>query len=123
MTDPRASTALRHLPLGDAPPSRLAWSVHSPDPSGRLQLPAAAVELLGTGPAHARVLDGVLVLREIDGPGRRIGIDRRGRLYVPVWLRRPALVVVADPAHSVVVIADVGVLDPVGERLLRAVRA
>lgn len=123
MTDPRASTALRSLPVDDAPLSRLAWTVLSPDPSGRVQLPAAVVDLLGTGPSHARVVDGVLVLSEIEGPGRRIGVDRRGRLYLPVWLRRSALVVLADPGHRVVVVADVAVLDAVGERLLWAVRA
>jgi hypothetical protein len=81
------------------------------------------VDLLGTGFTHARVVDGVLVLGEVEGPGRRIGIDRRGRLYVPVWLRRPALVVVADRGDGVVVLADVAVLHAVGERLLRAVGA
>ena len=123
MTDPRTSTALRHLPLDDPPPNRLVWSVVSPDPSGRVQFPAEVVDLLGTGPRHARVVDGVLVLDHVEGPGRHIGIDKRGRLYVPVWLRRPALVVVADPGDGVVVLADVAVLYAVGERLLRAVGA
>lgn len=68
-------------------------------------------------------MDGVLVLGEVKGPGRRIGIDRRGRLYVPVWLRRSALVAVADPHDGVVVLADIGVLDPIGEQLLRGVLA
>jgi hypothetical protein len=81
------------------------------------------VDLLGTGRAYARVVDGVLVLSEAEGPGRRIGIDRRGRCYMPVWLRRPALVVVADLSDGAVVIADVAVLATVGERLLQAVRA
>jgi len=123
MTDPRTSTALRHLPLDGSPPSSLVWSVVSPDPSGRVQLPPAVVDVLGTGRVHARVMDGGLVLGVAEGPGRRIGIDRRGRLYVPVWLRRPALMVVADPGLGVVVLADVVVFDAVAERLLRADRA
>lgn len=79
--------------------------------------------MLGTGPWHARVVDGVLVLGQVEGPGRHVGIDERGRLYVPVWLRLPALVVVADPGDGVVVLADVAVLYAVGERLLLAVGA
>lgn len=122
MTDPRISAALRHLPLDAPPPNGLVWSVVSPDPTGRVQLPAAVADLLGTGPARARVIDGVLVLGELEGPGPCIGIDRRGRLYLPVWLRRPALVVVADAGRGVVVLADVAVLDAVGERLLQGVR-
>jgi hypothetical protein len=91
MTDPRTSTALHHLPLHDPPPNRLVWSIVLPDPSGPVQVPAEVVDLLGTGPRQARVVDGVSVLGPAGGPGRHVGIDKRGRLYVPVWLRRRAV--------------------------------
>jgi len=32
MTDPRARGVLRHLPLGDPPPSWWTWAVVTPDP-------------------------------------------------------------------------------------------
>ena len=63
MTDPRASTALRHLSLDAAPASRLAWSVAlarsewtGPAPGRRGRRPSAPA------PLSARVVDGVLVL-------------------------------------------------------------
>jgi len=123
MTDRRASTALTHLRLDDPLPPRLMWAILSPDPSGRVQLSAAVARALGSNVVRARAVDGVLVLGRAAGEGgRHLGIDRRGRLYVPAWLRRPALVAVADPADGVVVVADVAVLDAVGDRLLQAGR-
>ena len=123
MTDPRASSALAHLPLDEAPPTRWAFAIVAPDPSGRVQLPSAALDALATGPGRARMAGGVLVLGRGDGAGRPIGIDRRGRCYLPVWVRQPAVLVATDAATGVVLVADAAVLDPIGDRLARAAGA
>lgn len=52
-------------------------------------------------------------------------IDGRGRLYVPVWLRRspvPWLLVGTRAAASIVVVAPASVLDGLGDRLLDGAR-
>lgn len=123
MTDPRASTALRHLALDDPRPGRWRWSVLEPEASGRVRLPAPALEVLGERPAvWAQIHGEVLLLGTDQGPGSRVGVDRRGRLYLPVWLRRPAVLVAAIPVEGLVLVADAALLDPVGERLLAEVR-
>ena len=123
MTDPRISTALQHLPLDDPSPNRLVWSVVSPDPSGRVQLPAEVVDLLGAGPRHASVVDGVLVLGRVEGPvvtsASTSGPPLPTRLAPTTGPRGRS----PTRRDGVVVVADVAVLDAVGERLLRAVGA
>lgn len=123
MTDPRASTALRHLHLDDPPPGCWRWAVLEPEPSGRARLPPAALEVLSDGPSlRARVHGQALLLSANHGPGRRIGVDCRGRLYLPVWLRRPAVAVATSSAEGLVLVVDAVLLDPVGDRLLAEVR-
>lgn len=118
MTDPRASTALRYLPLDDPPSGRWHWAIIEPEPSGRVRLPAPAIEVLGGRSVLARIRGEVLVLGPDEGPGCRVGIDRRGRLYLPVWLRRPAVLVATTPAERLVIVVDAAALDPVGDRLI-----
>lgn len=118
MTDPRASTALSHLPLDDPPPGRWQWAVLEPEASGRVRLPTAAFQVLDGMPAWARIHGEVLVLGTDCARGRRVGVDQRGRLYLPVWLRRAAVVVATAPAEGLVLVTDAVVLDAVGDRLL-----
>lgn len=57
----------------------------------------------------------------VEGRGRRITVDRRGRLYVPAWLRQGArtwLLVGTQAAASIVVVAPRSLLDGLGDRLL-----
>jgi hypothetical protein len=123
MTDPRTSTALRSLSLDDPPQGRWRWAVAEPERSGRVRLPAHAVGVLGEAPAvWARIHGDALQLSPEAGRGRRIGIDGRGRLYLPVWLRRPAVLVATAPAHGLVLAVDAALIDPVADRLLAEVQ-
>ena len=55
------------------------------------------------------------------GNGRRLTIDRRGRLYVPAWVRRgdiASLIVGTRNVDQTVVIIATSVLDHVGDDLI-----
>jgi hypothetical protein len=94
------------------------------EPSGRLRLPIEACRALGASPGARAAARGVchptvLVLRSTGG-GRSLTIDGRGRLYVPVWLRRghaTHLVVGTQPATSTVAVARTSLLDALGDQL------
>ena len=62
----------------------------------------------------------VLALRA-DGIGRAVRLDRRGRLYLPGWLRQVAgaavVVSARQPEPTTVVVAPCGVLDGLVEAL------
>ena len=126
MHDPRTSTALRQLAdLSTTPgPSAWVWAVARPDPEGRLRLPAAARHALGVRSGHQREVRGIchrvaLVVTPA-GTGTSLVVDSRGRLTIPVWLRRGAdrsLVIGVDHTAPIVVIAPVAVLDGVGNLL------
>jgi len=131
MPDLRSSTALRQLTdLGrDPDPPDWVWAVAPLEPSGRLLLPVEARDALGTGArGHGDAIGmchgAALVLRS-SGHGRPMAIDGRGRLYVPVWLRRsplPCLLVGTHAAASVVVVAPASVLDGLGDQLVAEAR-
>ena len=128
MPDLHNSTALRQLTdLGghDPDPPDWVWAVARLELNGRLLLPVEARHALragarGHGDAIGRCHGAALVLRSA-GHGRPLAIDGRGRLYVPVWLRRsplPCLLVGTHAAASVVVVAPASVLDGLGDQLV-----
>ena len=122
----RTSTALRQLDdLGhEPPPPRWRWAIAKLQLIGRIALPAEAGGALGWSPGamvevRGRLSRLALVLRR-DGTGATFRVDGRGRLYLPVWLRRTdAVLVGTQQDRQLVVIAPVGVLDGIGDLLVR----
>lgn len=119
----RTSTALRQLDdLGHQTPDRWRWAVTKLQPIGRIALPPDARQALAWIPGdtvevHGRFGRLALVLRR-DGAGVALAVDGRGRLYLPVWLRRTdALLVGTRADRQLVVVAPVGVLDGIGDLL------
>lgn len=122
----RNRTALRQLTdVGHEPdPSRWVWAVARLEPCGRLFLPEVTRAALGAGGPIGGEVRGLchrtaLVL-QADGAGRSMTIDGRGRVYVPVWLRRGStsgLLVGTHLATSIVVVAPTAVLDELADRL------
>ena len=116
-------------PIEDSP---WRWSGTEPEPSGRLTLPPAARRaLVGHGAGAVEVAGVVrgdtLVLRAGSVAGRTMTIDARGRIYLPVWLRRHASFLIGtnhhDAADGVAVVVVPAVLfDAIGDRLLERVR-
>jgi DNA-binding transcriptional regulator/RsmH inhibitor MraZ len=88
---------------------------------GRISLPAAARELLSGGRVRARSRHGALFL-QAGGPGAIVTVDGRGRLVVPMWLRRAAvtgeLLVGTHRDPDLVVVVPAAVLDESGDRLI-----
>lgn len=120
-------------PIEDSP---WRWSGAEPEPSGRLTLPPAARRaLVGHGAGAVEVAGIVrgdtLVLRAGSVVGRTMTVDARGRIYLPVWLRRHASFLIGthhhhhhhDAADGVAVVVVPAVLfDAIGDRLLERVR-
>lgn len=109
----------------DTPPHRWDWTIATVEKTGRISLPHPARAALGlsdgggalVGICHATSL----VLRPGD-PQRRnpFRVDGRGRLRVPVWLRRDGpdvLLVRTLGDEGLAVVAGTGVLDAVGDSL------
>lgn len=130
MNRPRTPPAT--LPDLTGPPvarSPWRWSAAEPEPSGRLLLPAAARGALGANSTEAHVVTGIargdsLVLRpQVEG-GRAITIDGRGRVYLPVWMRRhPGFLIGTHTADEpAVVIVPAALVDAIGDQLLERVR-
>ena len=127
MPDLRTSTALRQLAdLGHHPdPPRWTWAVAHFDPAGRIALPSDARVALGARVGDRTEVRGVchrisLVL-SADGAGAPMVVDGRGRLCVPVWLRRgpcASLVVGTNHATALVVVAPTTALDGLGDVLV-----
>lgn len=125
MRDSKNRTALQELSdLGRDPgPLRWDWAIVGLEACGRLLLPDEARRALGAGPGDRTEVWGVcrraaLVLRA-DGGGRRT-VDRRGRLYVPAWLRRgpdAGLVVGTHLATLIVVVTSSSWLDGLGDEV------
>jgi bifunctional DNA-binding transcriptional regulator/antitoxin component of YhaV-PrlF toxin-antitoxin module len=113
---------------GEGPePARWRHWVVEVERTGRVTLPSAA-RRIADGLTSVRALSGddALVLRR-DGLGAATTLDGRGRLLLPVWLRRVAapagsvLVAARRPDAPVVVIAPVGALDALVDALCREV--
>lgn len=110
--------------------SQWRWAAAEPEPSGRLLLPSAARRCLVADSSQARSVSGVvrgdtLVLRTGAGNGRSMTVDRRGRLYLPVWLRRHHGFLIGThtaPDDPAVVIVPAALFDAVGDQLLERVR-
>ena len=106
------------------------WSAADPEASGRLLLPSGARRCLGADSSEARSVSGVvrgntLVLRPGAGSGRSMTVDGRGRLYLPVWLRRHSGFLIGThtvPEDPAVVIVPASVFDAMGDQLLERVR-
>lgn len=126
MPDPRNSSALRQLPDLDLDPDppRWVWAVAHLDPAGRIGLPLEARMALGAQPDRRTEVRGIchrvaLVLRA-GGTGAPLGVDSRGRLCVPAWLRRePVASLVVGTHHdaALVMVAPTTVLDALGDVL------
>lgn len=124
MHDSRNPTALHHLAdLGrDAGPPRWDWAIARLEPTGRLLLPVEACRALAaTSGAEVRgVCHATVLVLTPGGGGRRLTIDARRRLYVPVWVRRghdTTLVVGTQRANPIVVVASTELLDPIGNQM------
>ncbi len=131
MNRPRTapSAALPDLtgPPVDASPWR--WAGAEPDPSGRLQLPPVARRALVGDAPGAHEVSGVvrgdtLVLRPDPAVGRALTVDGRGRIYLPMWLRRHPgfLIGTHQDADVAVVVVPAALFDAIGDRLLERVR-
>jgi bifunctional DNA-binding transcriptional regulator/antitoxin component of YhaV-PrlF toxin-antitoxin module len=121
----RTSTALRQLDdLGhEPPPPRWHWAVAKLQPIGRIALPVPACQALGWLPGVTVEVRGLsrrlaLVLRR-DGAGAVLSVDGRGRLYLPVGMRRTDAVLIGTQIdRSLVIVAPVEVLDGIGDLLV-----
>lgn len=106
------------------------WSGAEPEPCGRLTLPPAARRALVGDPGGAVEVAAVvrgdtLVLRRNLLDGRSITVDGRGRVYLPVWLRRHASFLIGthhDADDPALVVVPAMLFDTVGDRLLDRVR-
>ena len=123
--NPRTPPVLPDLTAGQPPGSSWRWIAASLEPSGRVLLRAEVRHALGATPGQATRVSGVacgeaLVLRPAGADrGRAMTVDRRGRIYLPVWLRRyPSFLIgirtVGDP---VVVVVPASVLDAMGDQI------
>lgn len=126
-TPPSVLPALTGEPVAR---SQWRWSAAEPEPSGRLLLPAAARRALGADATEARVVSGVvrgdtMVLRPGTTSGRAMTVDVRGRIYLPVWLRRHRGFLIGThsiPDDHAVVIVPAALFDSIGDQLLGRVR-
>ncbi len=108
------------------------WAAVEPEPSGRLLLPVAARRVLGTdsdagqpGAVSGTVRGDTLVLRPGTNSGLAMTLDGRGRIYLPVWLRRHAGFFIGTHATAddpAVVIVPASLFDAVGDQLVERVR-
>jgi bifunctional DNA-binding transcriptional regulator/antitoxin component of YhaV-PrlF toxin-antitoxin module len=111
---------------GERPVPQWQHWIVAVESTGRITLPSAARQALGSGScAQAVIREGMLVLHRRDG-GASLAIDRRGRLILPAWLRTPALspgsVLVAARAVGIpaVVVAPTGVLEAIMSHVAEA---
>ena len=126
-TPPAALPDLTGPPVAASP---WRWSAAEPEPSGRLLLPRAARRALGIDGDRTTSVSGVvrgdtLALRPPPAAGRSMTVDGRGRIYLPVWLRRhPGFLIGShdDPTDVAVVVVPAVLFDAVGDRLLERVR-
>jgi hypothetical protein len=123
MHDPRTSPALRTLAdLTAAPPQRRwSWSIGRLDDAGRVSIGRDAVDALAPGPLTMSWHHLALLVEPADGSAATapVVVDGRGRLTVPVWLRRrqPEVLVGLDTIGPRLLVAPVEVLDRLGDVL------
>jgi hypothetical protein len=133
MNRPRTPPAA--LPDLTGPPitaSVWRWSAAEPESSGRLLLSVAARRVLGTdadadqpGAVSGTVRGDTLVLRPGTNSGRAMTLDGRGRIYLPVWLRRHAGFFIGThtiPDDPAVAVVPAALFDSIGDQLLERVR-
>lgn len=125
-TPPAALPDLTGPPVAASP---WRWSAAEPEPSGRLLLPSAARRCLDADVAAAHAVSGVVrgdmvLLRPDAADGRSMTVDGRGRIYLPVWLRRhPGFLIGTHAAAApAVVIVPATLFDAVGDQILERVR-
>ena len=111
---------------GDRPVPQWQHWVVAVEPTGRITLPSAARQALGSGSCvQAVTRESMLVLHRRDG-GANLAIDRRGRLILPAWLRTPArssgsvLVAARAVGTPAVVVAPTGVLEAIVSHVAEA---
>lgn len=107
-------------------PPRWRWVIVRLDAEGRVCLPGNALVVLGAAADERAVVRGTcnrvgLVLHR-DGAAP-LSVDSRGRVLVPVWLRRAAgesgsVVVGTRTEDHLVLVAPVAVLDGLGNMLV-----
>lgn len=126
MHPPHSSSALRQLGEvhTDPGPSRWEWSIATPDPQGRLRLPAEARTALDLAAGHRHELRGVChragLVARLTGSGGLVVVDGRGRLTLPTWLRREdqrALLIGTATDVPLLVVAPVAALAALGDLL------
>lgn len=131
MNRPRTPpAALPDLTGPPVPSSPWRWSAAEPEPSGRLLLPAVARRVLGTDADQPWAVSGTvrgdtLVLRPGTTNGRAMTMDGRGRIYLPVWLRRHAGFFIGThtiPDDPAVAIVPAALFDSIGDQLLERIR-
>lgn len=126
-TPPAALPAFTGHPVARSP---WRWSAAEPEPSGRLLLPAVARSVLGADSSTPRPVSGTvrgdtLVLRPGTHHGRSMAVDGRGRIYLPMWLRRhPGFLIgtCTMPDDAAVVVLPASLFDAMGDQLLERVR-
>ena len=126
----RPRTPLAALTGPPVTASSWRWAAAEPEPLGGLLLPSAARRSLGADSSDARSVSGVvrrdtLVLLVVAGNGRSMTVDSRGRIYLPVWLRRHRGFLIGThtlPADPAVVIVPAALFDAMGDQLLERVR-
>jgi hypothetical protein len=106
--------------------SRWRFAVVAVAPTGRISLPVAARDVLEVThvgrTVHATGRRAGLILR-LDGIGRPLAVDGRGRLTLPVWLRHAthgagtALLAAAIDA-PLVLVASTSLLDAVADAMV-----
>ena len=125
-TPPAALPDLTGPPVAASP---WRWSAAEPEPSGRLLLTPVARRVLGADggpsqPVSGSVRGDTLVLRPHHADGRAMTVDGRGRMYLPVWLRRqPGFLIGTNTTPDVaVVVVPAALFDAIGDQLLARVR-
>ena len=112
------------------PVSPWQWAGADPEASGRVTLPPIARRALigdtdGAVQVSAVVRGDTLVLRPDRAVGRATTVDARGRIYLPVWLRRHAGFLIGTHTNedeAAVVVVPAVLFDAIGDRLLERVQ-
>ena len=118
--------AVRPWPLGEPPPAaatpRWAFAIAAMATTGRISLPTGALGALGVEPGSTvrGFARGDRLVLHHDCAGRPVTIDARGRLTLPVWLRRAAhptcsVLIATSLEAGVVVVVPISALEAVAD--------